>query len=232
MAFLNSGVDSDFDGRLRIRGAEPSGAGLLKRRKFVRALLVANKRLSRTLKHGLEKAGFTVDVAATGAEANLKIAASSYDMILLDLALSKTDGPALLRRWRKDANHGKEPGLFLLEAKNGTRGKIGRAPLKDEVLDVHDLEINLSAKTIKRAGRPIHLTRREFALLEFLALRRGTVVTRRMLKEHFYADREEKSSNIIDVYIRYLRSKIDDGFAKPLIVTRWGQGYMMRSEDD
>jgi DNA-binding response OmpR family regulator len=195
----------------------------------VRALLIANKRLSRTLKHGLEKAGFTLDVAATGAEANLRVAASSYDMILLDLELPKTDRPALLRRWRKD---GKEPGLFLLEAKDGVPAKVRGAPLKDQVLWVHDLEINVSARTIKRAGRPIHLTRREFAMLEFLALHRGTVVTRRMLKEHFYADWEEKSSNIIDVYIRYLRSKIDDGFAKPLIVTRWGQGYTMRSEDD
>jgi DNA-binding response OmpR family regulator len=204
----------------------------LERRKFVRALLVANKRLSRTLKRGLEKAGFTVDVAATGTEANRKVAASSYDMILLDLALPRTDGPALLRRWRKDAKHGKEPGLFLLEAKNGAPGKVGGTLLKDQVLYVHDLEINFSARTAKRAGRPIHLTRREFALLQFLALHRGTIVTRRMLKEHFYADREEKSSNIIDVYIRYLRCKIDNGFAKPLIVTRWGQGYMMRSEDD
>ena len=85
---------------------------------------------------------------------------------------------------------------------------------------------------MRRGGREIHLTPREYALLEFLAFHQGRVVTRTMIWEHLYDEQDESTSNVVDVYIRYLRNKIDKGFEPPLILTRWGEGYMMRGETE
>jgi len=104
--------------------------------------------------------------------------------------------------------------------------------VKDPVLRIHDLEIDSAARSVKRSGKRIHLTPREYALLEFLAFHRGKVVTRPMIWDHLYDEEDENTSNVVDVYIRYLRNKIDKGFEKPLILTRWGEGYMLRGEDD
>src|SRR5262249_57172894 len=86
-------------------------------------------------------------------------------------------------------------------------------------------------RVVKRAGREIRLTRREYALLEFLAFHRGRVVTRSMIWEHLYDEHDENTSNVVDVYVRYLRKKIDRGFDPPLILTRWGQGYLLRGDE-
>jgi DNA-binding response OmpR family regulator len=102
--------------------------------------------------------------------------------------------------------------------------------VKDPVIRVVDMEIDTNARTVKRGGRPIHLTPREYALLEFLAFHRGKVVTRSMIWEHLYDEHDENTSNVVDVYIRYLRNKIDKDFSPPLILTRWGEGYMLRGE--
>ena len=82
-----------------------------------------------------------------------------------------------------------------------------------------------------RGGQTIHLTPREYGLLEFLAFHRGKVVTRTMIWNHLYDEQDENTSNVVDVYIRYLRNKIDKGFEPALIMTRWVEGYMMRGED-
>jgi DNA-binding response OmpR family regulator len=103
--------------------------------------------------------------------------------------------------------------------------------VKDPVLRVHDLEIDTAGRIVKRGGRSIHLTPREYALLEFLAFHRGQVVTRSMIWEHLYDEHDENTSNVVDVYIRYLRNKIDRDFDPPLILTRWGEGYLLRGED-
>jgi DNA-binding response OmpR family regulator len=103
--------------------------------------------------------------------------------------------------------------------------------VKSPLLRVHDLEIDTASRTVKRGGRSIHLTPREYALLEFLAFHRGKVTTRSMIWEHLYDDQDENTSNVVDVYIRYLRNKIDKGFDPPLILTRWGEGYMLRGDD-
>ena len=88
-----------------------------------------------------------------------------------------------------------------------------------------------AARKVKRAGQSIHLTPKEYALLEFLAFHRGKVVTRSIIWEHLYDDQDENTSNVVDVYIRYLRNKIDKGFEPPLIQTRWGEGYLLRGDD-
>ena len=225
----------------------------------MRILLVEDhKPLLRALKRGLEEEGFAVDAAEDGAEADFKARGASYDVIVLDLMLPKIDGLTLLKQWRKDSigTH-----ILLLTAKDTTEDKVKGLDLgaddyltkpfqleelmarlrvlvrrqhqvKDPVLRIHDLEIDTSARSVKRAGQQIHLTPREFALLQFLAFHRGKVVTRTMIWEHLYDEYDENTSNVVDVYIRYLRTKIDNAFETKLILTRWGEGYMLRGEEE
>jgi DNA-binding response OmpR family regulator len=225
----------------------------------VRVLLVEDhKPLSRSLKRGLQEEGFAVDLAEDGEEADYKARTANYDIIILDLMLPKKDGLTLLKEWRqqgvtthilvltaKDAVDDKVTGLdlgaddyltkpFQLEELMARlRALLRRShQVKDPLLRVFDLEIDTAARTVKRAGQVIHLTPREFALLQFLAFHRGKVVTRTMIWEHLYDEYDENTSNVVDVYIRYLRTKIDKGFDPPLILTRWGEGYMLRGPDD
>ena len=96
---------------------------------------------------------------------------------------------------------------------------------------VTDGEFRRASWHIARAGSTIPLTPKEYALLEFLAFHRGKVATRSMIWEHLYDEQDESTSNVVDVYIRYLRNKIDKGFDPPLILTRWGEGYLLRGDD-
>src|SRR5438105_2881681 len=224
----------------------------------MRVLLVEDhKPLVRALRQGLEEEGFAVDVAYDGEEGAYKARTADYDAIVLDLMLPKEDGLSLLRRWRRE---GMTTHVLVLTARSSIEDKVRGLDLgaddyltkpfqleellarlralvrrgyqvKDPVLRVYDLEIDTAAHTVKRAGQPIHLTPREYALLQFLAYHRGRVVTRTMIWEHLYDEQDESTSNVVDVYIRYLRNKIDKGFEPPLILTRWGEGYMLRGED-
>jgi DNA-binding response OmpR family regulator len=172
--------------------------------------------------------------------------------------LPKKDGLTLLKHWRAD---GIKTHVLVLTAKDATEDKVlgldsgaddyltkpfqveellarlralirRSHQVKDPVLRIADLEIDTTARSVKRAGQAIHLTPREYALLQFLAFHRGKVVTRTMIWEHLYDDQDETTSNVVDVYIRYLRTKIDKGFDPPLILTRWGEGYLLRGEED
>src|SRR5436853_7938876 len=225
----------------------------------MRLLLIEDhKPLVRALKQGLEEEGFAVDTALDGEEGGYKAQTANYDVIILDLMLPKEDGLSLLQRWRRA---GLTTHVLVLTARSGMEDKVRGLDLgaddyltkpfqweellarlralirrghqvKDPILRVYDLEIDTGARTVKRAGQPIHLTPREFALLQFLAFHRGKVVTRTMIWEHLYDECDENTSNVVDVYIRYLRTKIDKGFDMPLILTRWGEGYMLRSAED
>jgi DNA-binding response OmpR family regulator len=224
----------------------------------MRLLLIEDhKPLVRALKQGLEEEGFAVDVAYDGEEGDFKAKTADYDIIILDLMLPKEDGLSLLQRWRRD---GMETHVLMLTARSSIDDKVKGLDLgaddyltkpfelgellarlralirrghqvKDPVLRVHDLEIDTTARMVKRGGQSIHLTPREYALLQFLAFHRGKVVTRSMIWEHLYDEQDENTSNVVDVYIRYLRNKIDKGFEPPLILTRWGEGYLLRGED-
>jgi DNA-binding response OmpR family regulator len=225
----------------------------------MRILVVEDHRpLARTLKQGLEEEGFAVDVAHDGNEADFKAMTASYDVIILDIMLPGRDGLTLLQQWRRK---GMQAHVLLLTARDTTddkvrgldagaddyltkpfrieellarlRALIRRAhQVKDPVLRIYDLEIDTAAKTVRRAGKAIHLTPREYALLHFLALHCGKVVSRSMIWEHLYDEHDENTSNVVDVYIRYLRNKIDKDFSPPLILTRWGEGYMLRGEEE
>jgi len=217
-----------------------------------------NKPLVRAIKLGLEEEGFAVDVAYDGEEGNYKATSTNYDAIILDLMLPKIDGLTLLQNWRKNRMN---THVLVLTARGRTDEKVQGLNLgaddylakpfefdellarvralvrrghqvKAPVIRIFDLEIDTAARKVRRAGQPIHLTPREFALLEFLAFHRGKVVTRPMIWEHLYDEEDESTSNVVDVYIRYLRTKIDKGHDLPLILTRWGEGYMLRSEEE
>jgi DNA-binding response OmpR family regulator len=225
----------------------------------MRVLLIEDhKPLIRALRQGLEEEGFAVDVASDGQEGDYKARTAEYDVIILDIMLPKEDGLSLLQRWRKDNLNAH---VLVLTARGGMEDKVKGLDLgaddymtkpfeleellarlralirrghqvKSPLLRVHDLEIDTASRTVKRGGRSIHLTPREYALLEFLAFHRGKVTTRSMIWEHLYDDQDENTSNVVDVYIRYLRNKIDKGFEPPLILTRWGEGYMLRGDDE
>ena len=223
----------------------------------MRVLLIEDhKPLLRALKRGLEEEGFAVDVAEDGEVGDYKARTATYDVIILDLMLPKIDGLTLLKGWRST---GLETHVLVLTARDSTDDKVHGLDLgaddyltkpfqleelmarmralirrghqvKDPILRIFDLEIDTAARSVKRSGKSIHLTPREYALLQFLAFHRGKVVTRTMIWEHLYDEHDENTSNVVDVYIRYLRTKIDKGFDPPLIMTRWGEGYMLRGE--
>ena len=224
----------------------------------MRVLLIEDhKPMLRAIKQGLEEEGFAVDVAADGEEGDYKARSSNYYVIILDLMLPKIDGLTLLQKWRKE---GMNAHILVLTAKGAIEDKVTGLDLgaddyltkpfqweellarmralirrthqvKDPILRIHDLEIDTAARTVKRSGQAIHLTPREYALLQFLAFHRGKVVSRSMIWEHLYDEHDENTSNVVDVYIRYLRTKIDKGFDPPLILTRWGEGYMLRGDE-
>jgi two-component system, OmpR family, response regulator len=223
----------------------------------MRILLIEDHRpLVRVLKQGLEEEGFAVDAAYDGEEGDYKARTATYDAIILDLMLPKIDGLTLLKKWRQEglATHvlvltarsmiedkvrGLDTGaddyltkpFELSELLARLRALVRRGhQVKDPVLRIRDLEIDTASHTVKRKGKTIHLTPREYSLLEFLAYHRGKVVTRSMIWEHLYDEEDENTSNVVDVYIRYLRNKVDKGFDPPLIQTKWGEGYMLRSE--
>ena len=225
----------------------------------MRVLLIEDhKPLIRAVKKGLEEEGFAVDTAEDGEEGDFKARSANYDVIILDLMLPKVDGMSLLEKWRADnmSTHvlvltargtmdDKVQGLNLgaddyltkpfqfEELMARLRALIRRGhQVKTPIIRVHDLEIDTAGRTVKRSGQTIHLTPREFALLQFLAFHQGKVVTRSMIWEHLYDDQDENTSNVVDVYIRYLRTKIDKDFDPPLILTRWGEGYLLRGEGE
>jgi len=223
----------------------------------MRVLLVEDhKPLARALRRGLEEENFSVDVAADGAAAAERARQQGYDVIVLDLMLPKIDGLTLLQQWR---SNGLKTNILVLSARSGIDDRVrslnagaddyltkpfelnellarlralSRRCQQDQasVIRIHDLEIDTGARTVKRGGQAIPLRPREYGLLEFLAVRRGTAVTRSLIWERLYDEQGDTTSNVVDVYISYLRNKIDKGFNPPLIVTCRGQGYMLRAD--
>jgi DNA-binding response OmpR family regulator len=200
---------------------------------------------------------FAVDVATDGQDGDFKARTTEYDVIILDITLPKIDGLSLLKRWR---NEGITKHILLLTARASMEDKVKGLDLgaddymtkpfdleellarlralirrghqvKSPLIRIYDLEIDTASRTVKRGGQSIHLAPRQYALLEFLAFHRGKLITRAMIWEHVYNDRDETTSNVVDVYICYLRNKIDKGFNPRLILTRWGEGYMLRGDE-
>jgi DNA-binding response OmpR family regulator len=205
----------------------------------------------RSIAGGLRE-GYSVDLTFDGVRAPL-LSTNAYDCVVLDIMLPGKEGWVVLDEIRhqgnlapvlcltaRDAPEDRVKGLnlgaddYLVkpfdwdELLARVRALIRRAHGQaSTVIRVGDLEINTLSKTVKRGGTLITLSAREYALLHYLALRVGQVVSRTDIWEHLYDQEEELSSNVVDVYIGYLRNKIDKPFEVKLIHTRRGHGYML-----
>jgi len=223
----------------------------------VRVLVVEDQQpILKAVRQALEEEGFTVDIASDGDCAEAKVRATAYDVIVLDIMLPKVDGLTLLKRWRQAGNSSH---IIMLTAKGTSADKVGgldrgaddyltkpfditellarvRAltrrthTRKDPIIRVRDLVLDTAARTVTRSGKPVELTPREYRLLEFLAHHAGKVVPHETIWQHLYDEFDDPNSNLIAVYIRYLRKKIDEGFDDKLILSKWGVGYMLRGD--
>ncbi len=219
----------------------------------MRVLVIEDElRVRSFLERGLQEAGFAVDLAEDG-DTGLRMAlVHPYDVIVLDLMLPKRDGLSVLRELRSagratpvlvltardevdDRVRGLDAGaddylpkpFAFAELLARVRSLLRRGTARPSLIEVDDLRVDLLARKADRGGIKIDLTQKEFALLEYLARHAGEVVTRTMISEHVWDMNFDSFSNVIDVYIRYLRRKIDEPFEKKLIHTRRGVGYVL-----
>ena len=209
--------------------------------------------LARSIANGLREEGYAVDLTFDGDEALRWAQENPYDCVVLDIMLPGKTGWQIVETLRRknltvpvlfltarDTVEDRVKGLnlgaddYLVKPFNfdellaRVRAIIRRGHNRPtQVLKIADLEIDTAAKVVRRADQPITLSAREYALLEYLALRSGEVVSRSEIWEHLYDQNDETVSNVVDVYIGYLRSKIDRDHDLKLIHTRRGLGYVL-----
>jgi len=207
--------------------------------------------LGKFVRQGLEGEHYNVDVAADGEQARMTATENDYDVVILDLNLPKLDGVSVLRHVRMKKPS--VPVLVLTQrtrvedrvecldlgaddylAKPFSYGELSariRALLRrshllsESVLAIADLKLDRVEHRVERAGRRIELTTKEFSLLEYLMRNAGRRVTRSMIIEHVWHLTFDTTTNVVDVYINYLRRKVDDGHPAKLIHTVRGVGY-------
>lgn len=210
--------------------------------------------LASFLQKGLESEHYAVDVAPDGDVACSMASESDYDLMILDLNLPKLDGIAVLQAVRpkkkslpvlvltgrsriEDRVQSLDSGaddcltkpFSFSELSARVRALLRRHPFTTEtLLKIADLELNRVERTVKRAGKLIELTSKEFGLLEYLLRNAGHRITRTMIVEHVWNLSFDTGTNVVDVYINYLRKKIDEGFTPRLIRTVRGVGYELR----
>ncbi len=219
----------------------------------MRILVVEDeKKIAAFIKRGLKEEGYTVEIARDGEEGYDFIIDNQYDLIILDLMLPKLDGISLCRQIRRD---GFEFPIIMLTAKTTVSDKVSgldsgandyiTKPFSFEellsrirvLLRTHaktptkllagDLELDLLTHKATRAGKEINLTAKEYELLEYLMRNSGVVVTRTMIAEHVWDINFDTFTNVIDVYINYLRNKINSGYENKIIRTVRGRGYIL-----
>ncbi|MDD2468246.1 MAG: response regulator transcription factor [Desulfobulbus sp.] len=224
----------------------------------MRILIIEDERhLAKILKKGLEENGFIVDMCHDGEEGLYMAETNPFDAILLDILLPRMDGLTILNSLRaknigvpvllltakgeledrvKGLNTGADDYIVkpfdfqeLLARLNAV---IRRSSNKaSPVISIDDLTINMHLKTVTRSGKEIQLSTKEYSLLEYLVLNNGRVISRTELTEHMYDTDFDLDSNVIDVYINYLRNKIDKGFGRNLVHTVRGAGYVLKGEE-
>ncbi len=223
----------------------------------MRILLVEDeKNVSRFISRGLRDDGFAVDEADTG-NTGMELATSyQYDLVILDVMLPEMSGTEILQQMRR--NKQRTP-VLMLTAKDSINDKVMHldagaddyltkpfsfAELQARIkalmrrgqsnysssLKIADLEIERLAHLVKRAGKRIDLSAKEYSLLEYMALNAGRVLSRTMIVEHVWDQSFEGLTNIVDVYVKQLRSKVDEGHKQKLIHTVRGVGYRMSDE--
>ena len=212
--------------------------------------------LARSLADGLRDEGYAVDLTFDGNEALHLASTNPYDALVLDIMMPGRDGFSIIQTLRRreiktpilcltarDAVPDRVKGLDLgaddylvkpfaweeLIARVRSMVRRGHGN-KSPVIAVGDLEVDTARRCARRGGNNIDLSAREYALLEYLASRQGEVVSRSDIWEHLYDQHDETTSNVVDVYIGYLRAKIDRDFPTKLIHTRRGQGYLLGTE--
>ena len=202
----------------------------------------------------VEDEGYSVDSCYNGVEALEYLACADYDVIILDIMMPKMNGLELVRRLRSEGNN--TPVLFLtardavadrvegLESGGDyyltkpfdfqelmavvrvmTRKYTGN---RSNVYTIADLSLDSNTKTVTRAGKNIELTAKEFSLLEYMLRNKGVVLSREMIENNLWNYDYEGGTNVVDVYVGYLRKKMDTGFSQKLIHTVWGTGWVLK----
>jgi two-component system, OmpR family, copper resistance phosphate regulon response regulator CusR len=222
----------------------------------MRILLVEDEpSAAQMLAKGLREQSYAVDVAADGEAAVYQAGINDYDLVILDVMLPLKDGLEVCRELRaegltfpilmltaRDAPLDRVAGLDMgaddyltkpfdfHELLARLRALLRRGPaLRPETVEIADLGIDMRARRVRRGGRQIELTAKEYALLEYMARRVGEVVTRAEIAEHVWEENFDPFSNLIEVYVQRLRRKIDEGHAPKLLRTRRGEGYVLAS---
>ncbi len=221
----------------------------------MRILIIEDSvRLQESIGTGMREYGFAVDISGDGEEGLWLAQTNEYDAIILDLMLPRLDGLEVLRRLR---SQGKTTHVLILTARDKVEDRVNGLQMgaddylvkpfhfselvarvqalvrrayggKNPRIEVGGLSIETNTRTAYRDGKPINLTAREYALLEFLALNRERVVSRSEIERHIYDERVEPLSNVVDSAICLLRRKIDRPDSPSLIQTRRGQGYILQ----
>ena len=226
---------------------------------FMRILLIEDeKKLAGFIRKGLVEQSYSVDVAYDGMRGFELASQNDYDLIILDIVLPKQSGWTTCKEIRKE---GINTPILMLTALGETDDKVKgldsgaddyltkpfefaeflarvRAILRrkysqqETILRVNDLILDPAKHLIERDGKTIKVTAKEFALLEYLMRNHGKVMTRTQISEHVWDIDFDRGSNVIDVYIKSLRQKVDKGFSKRLIHTVIGIGYVLREENE
>lgn len=214
------------------------------------------KSLNRIIAKQLKASGYSVDCAFNGEEAYDLISITDYDAAVFDVMMPKIDGFSLLRKIRNEGNN--LPVLFLT-ARDSIEDRVEGLDIgaddylvkpfafeellarirvlirknsvsNSNVITVADLTVDISKRRVTRGGREISLSAKEYELLQYLAVNNGIVLSREKIEDHIWNYDYEGGTNVVDVYIRYLRKKIDEGYDKKLIHTVRGMGYVLREE--
>ena len=221
----------------------------------MRILLVEDEKdLAAIVKQGLEEDGYIVETAHDGEEGLYMAESFPADVIILDIMLPVMDGLTILKTIRKK---GIATPVLLLTARDAIVDKIAgldtgaddyltkpfaftellarirsllrrKGTAKEAIISIGDLEINTASHEVKRSGNIINLSAKEYALLEYLAYNKNKVLSRTDIVEHIYHEETDMDSNIVDVYINYLRNKIDKDSENKLIQTVRGAGYILK----
>lgn len=223
----------------------------------MKILLVEDEqRIAGFIKRGLREERYVVDVAGTGEQGLFFLSVNAYDLIILDIMLPDMDGVQLCKDLRRkkittpvlmltakcdisDKISGLDAGaddyltkpFAFEEFLARIRALLRRATdVKTTTLRIADLELDQVSRKITRAGKPIVLTGKEYSLLEYFMVHANQVITRTMISEHVWAEDFDRFSNVIDVYVNYLRNKIDKGFPRKLIHSIRGTGYVLKEK--
>ena len=221
----------------------------------MRILVVEDeKHLNRIISEAVEDEGYSVDSCYNGLEALEYLECADYDVIILDIMMPKMNGLELVRRLRdrgdstpvlfltaRDAVADRVEGLesggdyyltkpfdfqeLMAVVRVMTRKYTGN---RSNVYTIADLSLDSNTRTVTRAGKTIDLTAKEFSLLEYMMRNKGVVLSREMIENNLWNYDYEGGTNVVDVYVGYLRKKMDTGFSRKLIHTVWGTGWVLK----